>query len=173
MLPSLNTCTTTPAKEGCKAVLPSISTCTAAPATAGCAVVLPSLPSCVETPSQEGCNTVLPTVSKCTTNPELAGCEVVLSSTQTGSKPVIDDPIKRAVNVTTNEVVEATINPETTLPTSGQGADGSTKTAPISESKSSESKKSDDSKKDEKKVTAGPQDDGVKKNDTAKKMYCN
>ena len=184
VLPSLSACTNMPTKEGCTAVLPSISTCTAAPTTTGCSVVLPLLSSCVETPSQAGCSTVLPSLSQCSENITLTGCEVVLPPTQTDSKStnsddsgkrVTDDPIKEVINATTNAMLASTTNPETTLPTSGQGGivDGSTKTAPVSELKSSEAKKSDDSKKDEKKVTAGPQDDGVKKNDTAKKMYCN
>ena len=195
VLPPLNTCAVTPSTPGCSAVLPSFSSCLTAPSQAGCSVVLPSLSQCSENitltgcsavlptlaqcatdSNMAGCNVVLPTASKCTTNPTLTGCAVVLPPTQPDSNSLTPETIKEKVNDTTTETIKAA---EATLmrPTQGGSTGDTTQTAPASESKSSSTKQGssskEDDKKDEKKEAAGPQDNGVKKNDTAKKMYCN
>ena len=149
-------------------------------ALAGCSAVLPSISQCATNKDLPGCSVVLPTASKCTLNPTQAGCEVVLppaGGNSNGDPNTTSNPTTDTIVTTSNVVVALTSPNDTTLPTSGQGSSGSgTKTAPVSESKSGagggDSKK-DDSKKDDKKETVASQDEGAKKNDTAKKMYCN
>jgi filamentous hemagglutinin family protein len=199
VLPSVTACTATPTATGCSAVLPTLSTCTSAPTTAGCSAVLPTLSQCSTDLALAGCSAVLPSISQCATNKDLPGCSVVLPTaskcalnpTQAGCEVVLppaggnsngntnttSNPTTDTIVTTSNVVVALTSPNDTTLPTSGQGSSGSgTKTAPVSESKSGagggDSKK-DDSKKDDKKETVASQDEGAKKNDTAKKMSCN
>jgi filamentous hemagglutinin family protein len=180
VLPTLSTCTSAPTTAGCSAVLPTLSQCSTDLALAGCSAVLPSISQCATNKDLPGCSVVLPTASKCTLNPAQAGCEVVLppaGGNSNGNPNTTSNPTTDTIVTTSNVVVALTSPNDTTLPTSGQGSSGSgTKTAPVSESKSGagggDSKK-DDSKKDDKKETVASQDEGAKKNDTAKKMYCN
>ena len=177
VLPSLSSCIETPSQAGCSTVLPSLSQCSENIIQTGCGTVLPTLSQCAANPNTAGCSVVLPTASKCTINPALAGCEVVLPPVQPGGNPsdksgnATTGTIAAIANTTTNTVVGATTTAATTY--QSKSGDSTEKTASGSESKPPETRKSDNGKKDDKKATASQQDDGVKKNDAAKKMYCN
>ncbi|WP_420476593.1 filamentous hemagglutinin N-terminal domain-containing protein [Noviherbaspirillum sp. ST9] len=159
VLPPLITCIATPNVAGCSAVLPSMSICTTAPTTAGCTAVLPTLAQCSANPSQEGCSVVVPTASKCVTNPSAPECQTVLPTTGTEQGPATT--ITELVVETTNTVVITQASVIKMQPGSGGSSGGS---SPQSDS---------DSKKEEKKTLSSTDDSGVKKNEPAKKMYCN
>jgi filamentous hemagglutinin family protein len=180
VLPTLSACVTAPATAGCTLVLPTLSTCVTAPTTAGCSAVVPTLNQCVSTPTLTGCTVVLPTLTQCTTSPTLAGCSAVLPSvsqcvaapTSTGCAvvvPTAQTPANAAVNQVLNNTVNI-INTSTatvtnvTAPGNDAGGGSGNKTS----DKASDSKKTDD-----KKDTAVSDKTGVKKDDVAKKMYCN
>ncbi|HYD94083.1 MAG TPA: filamentous hemagglutinin N-terminal domain-containing protein [Noviherbaspirillum sp.] len=181
VLPKFDSCVANPAQAGCTVVLPTMDTCTSAPGTAGCTAVLPTLNQCSSNPNLEGCSAVLPLATQCTLNPKTAGCETVLPSTGTGTgnNPGSDSGTKDTVIETVSDTVTTTVNtvvksanqasamkPESGSGTSSGGAGGSGLPPENSSDKG-------DEKKDEKKTTSGTDDSGAKKNETAKKMYCN
>ncbi|WP_420476591.1 filamentous hemagglutinin N-terminal domain-containing protein [Noviherbaspirillum sp. ST9] len=159
VLPPLSTCIATPNAAGCSVVLPSMSICTTAPTTAGCTAVLPTLAQCSANPAQEGCSVVVPTASKCVTNPSAPECQTVLPTT--GTSTTATNTVTETVAETTNTVVTTQASVLKSQPGSGGSSGGSSQQA------------ESDSKKDEKKTTSTTDDSGVKKNEPAKKMYCN
>jgi filamentous hemagglutinin family protein len=160
VLPTLSTCTTAPTTAGCSVVLPALSQCTAAPTLAGCSAVLPSLSQCSASPTTAGCEVVLPIASQCTLNPSAAGCTTVLPTTQAGDK----EKVTETVTLTTNTVVNSTLISQNATASQGGGSGAS--------SGGGTSEKSE-GKKDDRKTTSGVEDNGAKKNEPAKKMYCN
>jgi filamentous hemagglutinin family protein len=180
VLPSVSTCTTAPSTTGCSVVLPTLSTCTTAPTTAGCSAVLPVLSACTSTPTLEGCSAVLPSLSQCSAAPTTAGCEVVLPiasqctlnpsaagcTTVLPTTPTSDkEKVTETVILTTNTMVNSTLISQSATSSSQGGGSGASSGGGTSEKS--------ESKKDDKKTTSGPEDNGAKKNEPAKKMYCN
>lgn len=97
-------------------------------------------------------------VNLCLFGGSLAGCFGSGSSTQT---------LTQASNSAINTIISTDALSTTTLST-GQAATGIVATSDDSKTDSKA-----DSKKDEQKDTAGAKDNGAKKNEPAKKMYCN
>lgn len=173
VLPTVSSCTAAPTQAGCAAVLPTVSACTATPALEGCSAVLPSLSQCSATPTLEGCSVVVPVASKCTVNPSSPECATVLPVTgATAAKETftetVNDTVKTVVLATTTAQVNTVTEQASSSPSSGSSP--AAKSASKSADKGEDKK---DEKKDEKKTTAGPDDSGAKKNEAAKKMYCN
>jgi hypothetical protein len=153
----------------------------------GCSAVLPTLSQCSTNPNQEGCPVVISKATECITTLGLSssGCETVLPPTKpttdtTVTIPTVENPVS-PVKETVDLVVTTTVSAQalvTKAPvgsgTSSGGSGGGTQqtSSKPAEKSSSSSDKSDD-KKDEKKTTSGPEDSGAKKNEPAKKMYCN
>ncbi|WP_292932130.1 filamentous hemagglutinin N-terminal domain-containing protein [Noviherbaspirillum sp.] len=188
VLPALASCIATPTLAGCSVVLPSIDQCTTNLSLAGCTAVLPTIAQCTATPTLAGCSVVMPAASQCTTNSSLPECTTVLPPSTPASTEVVTSTITSTVNtvVTATTQTMSVLPPptSTTTPKTPAAAGGSASPSPggtssstSASSTSSTSSTSDGSKsegkKDERKDTAGAKDDGVKKNEPAKKMYCN
>ncbi|WP_342119453.1 two-partner secretion domain-containing protein [Pseudoduganella sp. OTU4001] len=196
VLPSISQCVASPTAQGCQVVLPTLNQCVASPATAGCSVVLPSLTQCIGSPTLAGCVAVLPSINQCAASPTLAGCEVVLPRQdncaakpnlplcQVVSPPSVGqpaNPVQLAVNQTVQTINQSTAQvgggKNVTAPTgaggssssssSNSGSSGSGGPAATSDTPGDKEKKSED--------TAGTKEDTskAKKDDPAKKMYCN
>lgn len=177
VLPTLTTCTTNPAQAGCTAVLPSLSSCTANPTLAGCTAVLPTAEQCLSNSSLAGCSTVITTASRCLKDPTLPECQPVLSPNTPSSTPVTQTSPVAAVE---NTIIQLSNTTNTSSPLgsnsqpSGSSPSATTGGASASGSAPNENKQEGkDEGKDERKTTGGPDDSGVKKNEPAKKMYCN
>ena len=166
VLPTLRSCTDTPAQAGCSAVLPSLNACTVDPAQAGCTAVLPTLAQCSANPAQAGCAAVVPAASKCVANPTAAECQTVLPATETKT---VTNTITEKVTDTTNTVVRVSVQASASKVQSGSGSSsggGNSRPAEQAPDKGEE-------KKDDRKTASNADDSGAKKNEPAKKMYCN
>ncbi|RJF99222.1 filamentous hemagglutinin N-terminal domain-containing protein [Noviherbaspirillum saxi] len=190
VLPTVAACTSLPSAEGCSVVLPTLSQCTSAPATAGCSVVLPALAACSSdpnlsgcgavlptiaqcsaTPTREGCSTVVPIANKCTTNPSAEGCSTVLPMVPPTQRNTLAETIASTSNTIVTTTVSTTIS---NTVTSSESSSTAPQTQAVKGSGSGGSKsESKDEAKDDKKNTGSQQDNGVKKNEIAKKLYCN
>ncbi len=184
VLPTLDTCTASPTLAGCSAVLPSIDQCTVNLSLAGCTAVLPTITQCTATPSLPGCSVVMPAASQCTLHPSLPECATVLPPTSPGTTEAVSDTVTSTVNMvvsttTLTQTATVLLGATTLKPPSSAGAGGAPGSAsngggasPPPSGSTSDGTKSEE-KKDERKDTAGPKDDGAKKNEPAKKLYCN
>jgi filamentous hemagglutinin family protein len=169
VLPKLDTCISAPTTAGCSAVLPTMSSCTSDPAQAGCSVVLPTLAQCSATPALEGCSAVVPAASKCVINPTAAECQAVLP----GKDPAkTTAAITETVTETTNTVVNANTSVQASMTRVQAGSGSSSGGASSRPAEQSSDSKGED-RKDDKKTTSTADDSGAKKNEPAKKMYCN
>ncbi|MFC7514881.1 filamentous hemagglutinin N-terminal domain-containing protein [Herbaspirillum sp. GCM10030257] len=168
VLPTLSQCTGTPSTAGCSAVLPTLSACTSNPATAGCSTVLPSLAQCTASPTLQGCSVVLPIANQCTTNPSAEGCETVLPTVP----PIMRSALTSTVTTTSNTLVTMITTATTgSSPVSTQSQSQSQSQSGGGSTSATSAKKGD--AKDDKKTSASTDDNGVKKNEIAKKLYCN
>ncbi|MES2207669.1 MAG: filamentous hemagglutinin N-terminal domain-containing protein [Pseudomonadota bacterium] len=181
VLPTLSQCTTTPTLMGCSIVLPTVNQCTTTPTLPGCTSVLPTLSQCTTTPTLAGCSVVLPTVSQCTITPTLAGCNTVLPPVQTQVNTPTS-PVAVALNSTVTAINSSTVAvtqlaPTNSTPTSttatapSSSQQETTSTGSSSTTDKSEKDDASSTKKDAKNTTT--ETSGAKKNDVAKKMYCN
>lgn len=162
VLPTLSQCANTPSTAGCSAVLPTLSACASSPATAGCSVVLPTLAQCTASPTLQGCSVILPAVSECTANPAANNCETILTTVP----PEMRSALASTVTTTSNTlvaIIAASASESSTVSTQSQSGGGSAGTA-------SDKK---DSAKDDRKTSASTDNNGVKKNEITKKLYCN
>ncbi|WP_194723202.1 two-partner secretion domain-containing protein [Noviherbaspirillum malthae] len=164
VLPTLSQCTGTPATAGCTAVLPTLAACISAPTAPGCTVVLPTVAQCSATPSLEGCSAVLPIANKCTADPAAEGCSTVLPSVTPQGRRTLSETVATTSNTILTMISSAgesstVTNQSRAERTSVSG--GSSGSGDKGEAKSS------------RKTTSGPEDNGVLKNEPAKKLYCN
>ncbi|MEC4718587.1 filamentous hemagglutinin N-terminal domain-containing protein [Noviherbaspirillum sp. CPCC 100848] len=164
VLPTLSQCTSTPGAAGCNVVLPTLAVCTTAPTTAGCTAVLPTLAQCVATPSLSGCSVVVPIASKCTVDPAAVGCSTVLPSVTPQARPIVSETIASTSSTIlsmisftgeSSTVTRQAQSEKTSISGTGSGG-GNT-----------------DEAKSSRKTASGAQDNGVLKNEPAKKLYCN
>jgi filamentous hemagglutinin family protein len=114
-----------------------------------------------------------PSADICTIAPNSALCQVL--SPPTASAPV--KPVQKAINSTINVInlASAAQVPVTASPRNapaGGNADNGTSIASTTTSSATDDQKSE-IKKDDKKDTLASKDSGVKKDEAAKKMYCN
>ncbi|MFZ6779579.1 filamentous hemagglutinin N-terminal domain-containing protein [Undibacterium sp. Ji83W] len=157
VLPGLAVCVGSPLTVGCSAVLPSLTTCTANPSTPGCSAVLPALASCAANPGLPGCAAVLPTQAQCAVNPALLGCTLVLPIGDLRTGNILNNSINFALNnfvSSTLFMTNAISNPNSFFDTGGSDSGRETRF----EQRSS---------------FGGTRDNGVLKNATDKKLYCN
>ncbi|MFZ6873615.1 filamentous hemagglutinin N-terminal domain-containing protein [Undibacterium sp. Di27W] len=157
VLPTLATCTATPFVSGCSAVLPSLAACVANPSTPGCSAVLPALASCAANPALSGCAAVLPTQAQCAANPGLLGCTLVLpiGDLRTGNT------LNNSINFALNSFISSTLAITNSI----------NNTANFFESGSSDSGR--ETRLEQRSSIVGTRDNGVLKNATDKKLYCN
>jgi hypothetical protein len=104
---------------------------------------------------------VLPSVSQCVAAPTSTGCAVVVPTAQTPANAAVNQVLNNTVNIINTSTATVT---NVTAPGNDAGGGSGNKTS----DKASDSKKTDD-----KKDTAVSDKTGVKKDDVAKKMYCN
>ncbi|MFZ6743386.1 filamentous hemagglutinin N-terminal domain-containing protein [Undibacterium sp. JH2W] len=157
VLPTLATCTATPFVSGCSAVLPSLAACVANPSTPGCSAVLPALASCAANPALNGCAAVLPTQAQCAANPGLLGCTLVLpiGDLRTGNT------LNNSINFALNSFISSTLAITNSINNSSN----------FFESGSSDSGR--ETRLEQRSSIVGTRDNGVLKNATDKKLYCN
>ncbi|WP_225984703.1 two-partner secretion domain-containing protein [Noviherbaspirillum aerium] len=164
VLPTLSQCTSTPAVAGCSAVLPTLAACTSAPATAGCGAVLPTVAQCTATPSLSGCSVVLPVASKCTADASAEGCSTVLPSVTPQARRALNDTV--ASNSTTILSMIASASETSTVTSQSQAQKSSVSGGSSGSGDKGETKSS-------RKTASAAADNGVLKNEPAKKLYCN
>jgi filamentous hemagglutinin family protein len=164
VLPTLSQCTNAPATTGCSAILPTIAQCTSAPSMAGCSTILPTLAQCTASPTLQGCAVVLPIANRCTTNPSADGCQTVLPTLPTITRSALADTVTTTSN-TLMTIISASTSESSAVGTQSQSPSGGGSAGTRSDKK--------DSAKDDKKTSAGADDNGVKKNEITKKLYCN
>lgn len=157
ILPTLATCIATPFASGCSVVLPSLATCVASPATAGCSAVLPALASCAANPALNGCSVVLPSQAQCAANPGLLGCTLVLPIGDLRTGNILNNTINFALN----SFISSTLAMSNSISNSSNFFD----------SGSSDSGR--ETRFEQRSSFAGTRDNGVLKNATDKKLYCN
>lgn len=157
VLPTLATCIASPFAAGCSAILPSIATCVASPATPGCSVVLPTLASCAANPALNGCAAILPTQAQCAANPGLLGCTLVLPIGDLRTGNVLNNTINFALN----NFISSTLSMTNSINNPGH----------FFESGASDSGR--ETRFEQKSSFAGSRDNGVLKNVSDKKLYCN
>ncbi|MFZ6767290.1 filamentous hemagglutinin N-terminal domain-containing protein [Undibacterium sp. Di26W] len=157
VLPSLTACIATPSAAGCSAVLPTLNACIARPAASGCSVVLPSLASCAANPAIAGCSAVLPTLAQCAANPGLLGCTIVLPIGDIRTGNVLTNSINAALNsyISSTLAITNSITNSSSFFESGNGDSGR------------------ETRFEQRSSIAGTSDNGVLKNATDKKLYCN
>ncbi|MFZ6720916.1 filamentous hemagglutinin N-terminal domain-containing protein [Undibacterium sp. Ji49W] len=157
VLPSLTACIATPSAAGCSAVLPSLNACIARPTVTGCNVVLPSLASCAANPAIAGCSAVLPTLAQCAANPGLLGCTIVLPIGDIRTGNVLTNSINAALNsyISSTLAITNAITNSSNFFESGNGDSGR------------------ETRFEQRSSIAGTSDNGVSKNATDKKLYCN
>ncbi|MFZ6656775.1 filamentous hemagglutinin N-terminal domain-containing protein [Undibacterium sp. TJN19] len=163
VLPTLSACITSPSLPGCSAVLPTLAACTANPSIAGCSLVLPTLASCAANPAISGCTAVLPSISQCAANPGLLGCTIVLPIGDIRTGSVLNNSINAALNnfiSSTLAITNAISNADNFFDSGFGGANGSGGAG-------------GPSRFEQRSSIAGTRDNGVIKNATDKKMYCN
>lgn len=156
VLPGLAICVGSPSTPGCSAVLPSLAACTANPATPGCSAVLPSMASCAANPGLPGCAGVLPTQAQCAINPVLVGCSLILPIGDLRTGNVLNNTINFALNnfvSSTLFITNAISNPGSFF---DSGSDSGRET-----------------RFEQRSSFSGIRDNGVLKNATDKKLYCN
>lgn len=164
VLPTLGQCTSTPGAAGCNVVLPTLAVCTTAPTTAGCTAVLPTLAQCVATPSLSGCSVVLPIASKCTVDPAAVGCSTVLPSVTPQARPIISETVASTSSTILSLISSA--GESSTVTRQAQSEQSSISGTGSGGGNTDEAKSS-------RKTASGAQDNGVLKNEPAKKLYCN
>ncbi|MFZ6641229.1 filamentous hemagglutinin N-terminal domain-containing protein [Undibacterium sp. TC4M20W] len=156
VLPGLAICVGSPSTPGCSAVLPGLAACTANPATPGCSAVLPSMASCAANPGLPGCAAVLPTQAQCAINPVLLGCSLVLPIGDLRTGNILNNTINFALNnfvSSTLFITNAISNPGSFF---DSGSDSGRET-----------------RFEQRSSFSGIRDNGVLKNATDKKLYCN
>lgn len=156
VLPGLAICVGSPSTPGCSAVLPGLAACTANPATPGCSAVLPSMASCAANPGLPGCAAVLPTQAQCAINPVLLGCSLVLPIGDLRTGNILNNTINFALNnfvSSTLFITNAISNPGSFF---DSGSDSARET-----------------RFEQRSSFGGIRDNGVLKNATDKKLYCN
>ncbi|MES2036505.1 MAG: filamentous hemagglutinin N-terminal domain-containing protein [Pseudomonadota bacterium] len=157
VLPGLAVCVGSPLTVGCSAVLPSLAACTANPSTPGCSAVLPALANCAANPGLPGCAAVLPTQAQCAVNPALVGCTLVLPIGDLRTGNILNNSINFALNnfvSSTLFITNSISNPNSFFDSGGSDSGRETRF----EQRSS---------------FGGTRDNGVLKNATDKKLYCN
>jgi filamentous hemagglutinin family protein len=200
VLPSLATCTATPTAAGCSAVLPTLAACTSTPTLAGCATVLPPVNICLSNPTAAGCAAVLPPASSQTANEPVQQAinntvNIINTVTTTVTVPAtpvfvstvrvsLPQPTSPSSETGTSSPTSSSSGATTPGPTSSTSSTGSASSstagsaapanAPTADKKddtTAESKKEE--KKDDKANTILAKDNGVKKDEPVRKLYCN
>jgi filamentous hemagglutinin family protein len=195
VLPSIASCSLNPQAAGCSVVLPTLAACISAPTAPGCHAVLPTLAACSASPGLPGCAVVLPNIADCLSNPGATGCQVVVTPGDGKSdinelNHALNNTVDIVTSVTTPKpaaqpVLLATVTPQPNpespapqTPSTAPGAAGNEK-APDSAAKPGDkpadkpADKPDDAKKDEKKDDVVVAKTEAKKEEPAKKLYCN